>query len=71
MNNNSVDHLGTNNNGNFSFSGNEYSFTPINGATSFTIYADGGNGNHAVQTAKVVQVSDPTKTLTCTVNNSL
>lgn len=69
MSNNSST-LGTNNNGNFSFSGGNYSFTPINSATSFQIYATGGNTGSIIQTAKVVKVST-NQELTCTVNNSI
>lgn len=70
MSNNSST-LGTDNDGNFSFSSSNYSFTPINSSTSFKIYSTGGNSSSIIQTAKVVKVSDPTKSIICTVNNSI
>lgn len=69
MSNNSSN-LGTNNNGNFSFSSGNYSFTPINSATGFQIYSNGGNSSSIVQTAKVVKIST-SQEIICTVNNSI
>ncbi len=69
MSNNSAS-INTNNNGYYSFTAGTYSFTPINSATSFTMYST-SNATSVVQTAKVVKVSNPTQTLTCTVDNTI
>lgn len=61
--------LRTDNNGNFSFSGGKYSFTPINGATQFLIYSASNNASF-IQTAKVIKISTG-ESITCSVNNSL
>lgn len=70
MNNNSMNSATTNNNGGFSFSAGLWSFAPINGATSFTIYTE-GSALPFIQTAKVVQISNPANQINCTVNNTI
>lgn len=62
--------ISNNNTSNFTFSGGLYSLTPINGATTFDFYSS-GSGSPSVNTATVVKVSDSSKTLNCTVDNSL
>jgi len=69
MSNNSST-LSTDNNGNFSFTAGNYSFTPINSATSFNIYSTGGNSSSIINSAKVVKISTGQE-MTCTVNNSI
>lgn len=70
LNNNSATLTNDNSGTAFTKNASQYSYTPINNATSMLIYSN-GNSSSVIQTAKVVKVSDTTKQLTCTVNNAL